>query len=140
MAARRCSLCDINYPAIAQFETCPVHDEPTELHTSLTPTTGWQDRMKALKSKVEEAARPIPRAAGVTAICDGGLLWVTQEALYRAGVRISSVGPSFRLFELDDGWVYETQGWDESHRRWWVERVATAVALPTPDEVAQIAK
>lgn len=60
---------------------------------------------------------------------DAGLLFVNQADLIRAGMLRSHLGQSFHLFELD-GAVYETQGWDEPRRRWWVERVSDALEEP----------
>lgn len=126
MSARRCALCGINYPAIAQFQTCPIHDEPTTLAQNVEPDSNWKDAFARLQKQIEAAAelqRPIPLVRGVSVVEEGGLLFVSQPELWRAGARLSRFGAGFYLFELEDGWVYETQGFDDPRRRWWVERV-----------------
>lgn len=128
MAALRCMLCGVNYPRMSQFQPCPLHGEETA-EVKAEPDADWKEqlaRLKAQLDKAQELARPIPLVHGVEPFAEHGLLWITQEAMYTAGLRINHVGPSFRLFELDDGFVYETQGWDEPGRRWWVERVLDA--------------
>ena len=128
MAALRCSLCGVSYPRMSQFLTCPLHGEET-MQVRDDPDPDWKEqlaRLKAQADKAEELSRTIPLLHGIEPYTEHGLLWVTQEAMYKAGFRISHISPSFRLFELDDGFVYETQGWDEPGRRWWVERVLDA--------------
>ena len=123
MAARRCTFCDVNYPAVAQFQTCPIHNEETDLLQNANHSPDWKEKLAALQVAKADSERPIRLVRGVAAYEDGGILWVNQEELYRAGARINSRGPSFALFELEDGCVYETQGWHESGRRWWVEQM-----------------
>lgn len=124
MAARRCTFCGLDYPAIAQFETCPIHDEPTDLLANASPSPDWQKRFEKLKVAQDEAERPIPRVKGVEAFEQHGLTWVYGADLFRAGMRLPHTTASdFKLFELDDGCVYETQGWDDPRRRWWIEKV-----------------
>lgn len=143
MAARRCSLCGISYPAIAQFVTCPIHGEPTDLAQNIEPDPNWKEAFQSAKSRAEKDAalndRPFPLIPGVQVfesayMVENKLLYVRQEDIYRAGARLSSVGlDQFYLFELEDGWVYETQGWDDAQRRWWVERVIPADAAADLD-------
>lgn len=124
MAARRCVLCGVNYPHIEQFVRCPLHDEETT-PINASPDANWKERLAALKKQVDAAAeisRPIPLVHNVEPYIDHELLWLDHNTLFDAGLRLPR-GSSFRLLELDDGFIYETQGWDEPGRRWWVERV-----------------
>lgn len=114
---------------IQQFVTCPIHDEPTEVRQGVEPDENWQARLASLKKLFEESHRPFPVVHDVAAVEERGQFFVAQSDLHRAGTRLSSIGEGFYLFELDDGWVYETQGWDESRRRWWVERVVEAAPV-----------
>lgn len=128
MAALRCLLCGVSYPKVQQFAVCPLHGEETSL-VKADPDPDWKEqltRLKAQADKAAEIARPVPRVQGVEPYTEHGLLWVDQRMLMDAGFRISRIASSFRLFELEDGFVYETQGWDEPNRRWWVERVLDA--------------
>lgn len=137
MAASRCRLCGISYPAITQFETCPIHEERTTYLNTAEPDEDWQRSYERVAKLAQQSAeisdRPYPFARGVTAVEEDGLLFVDQSEMQRAGVRLSRMQPDQAyLFELEDGWVYETQGWHESRRRWWVERVAEADAPVAP--------
>lgn len=127
MAARRCTLCGISYPTLPQFSVCPIHDEPTDFISNVDPDEDWKSSMERRVKQAEKDAalkRVIPLVPGVKVIEDKGLLWVDQTEMQLAGARLSRmVSNTFHLFELEDGWVYETQGWDEPRRRWWVERV-----------------
>lgn len=128
LAARRCTMCGINFPVVLQFAVCPIHDEPTTLRENTDPDEHWKERFDYLLKKAEAdgllAARVFPLARGVSVIEEDGRLFVDQSELHRAGTRLSRMQPDqFHLFELEDGWVYETQGWDEPRRRWWVDRV-----------------
>jgi len=134
--ARRCSLCGINYPNIPQFYKCPIHDEATQWFANVEPDKDWQgnhERLdKQIKFSTENHDRAFPIVRGVVAVEEDGRYFVDQTEMQRAGVRLSRMQPDqFYLFELEDGWVYETQGWAESRRMWWVERVAVAIVLPT---------
>lgn len=142
MPTRRCSSCGINYPVIEQFRICPIHEEPTSLMQD-EPDEHWKvrfERMVEVVNAQEAIARPIPLVKGVQVIEVLGfepfnekLYFVDQTDLVKAGVIFSRMQPAEKqwyLFELEDGWIYETQGFDESRRRWWVERVARA----NPDE------
>lgn len=136
MAARRCTLCGISYPTMPQFSTCPVHEEPTDYLSNVDPDPDWQASMERLaKQATKDAAlkRVVPLVPDVKVVEDGGLLWVDQTEMHRAGARLSHMVPDqFHLFELEDGWVYETQGWDEPRRRWWVERVIRSEGESSP--------
>lgn len=128
MAAKRCALCGINYPNITEFSTCPLHGEETA-YVKAEPDANWKEalaRIKAQLDKADELARPVPLVHTVEPYVEHGLLWLDHGTLMQAGFHINRIGPSFRLFELDDGFIYETQGWDEPGRRWWVERVVEA--------------
>lgn len=128
MAAYRCTLCGISYPAKPQFKTCPIHDEPTDRFDNVEPDPDWQEKGKRVYEHAMRQAElrgPIPLARGVAVVEECGRLFVQQGDLWRSGVVISWMQPTqFYLFELEDGWIYETQGWDEPRRRWWVERLA----------------
>lgn len=109
---------------------CPIHDEPTEYYGSHEPDEDWRahlDRMQKQQEREAAIKAALPHVNGVPVIEDNGRLFVSQEALQRAGLRLSRMMPDqFYLLQLDDGWVYETQGWDNPRRRWWVERVSPA--------------
>lgn len=127
MAARRCTLCGVSYPDMAQFAKCPLHGEDTSRITR-EPDPDWKEvleRLKAQADRAEEISRPVPLVHGIEPYTEHGLLWLDQGTLMDARLRLSRFR-SFHLFELDDGFVYETQGWDEPNRRWWVERVLRA--------------
>lgn len=126
MAALRCSLCGISYPVLPQFTVCPIHDEETAAVKNIDPDPDWMAQFERLQRQVEksnELTRVIPLIRGVEPHEEAGLLWVTSDSLYRSGAKFNSAFGGFYLFELEDGWVYETQGWDEPRRRWWIERV-----------------
>lgn len=111
-----------------QFVNCPIHQEPTTPGQG-EPDADWKERFAELRAKFDDAERVIPVAHNVEAYEEHDRLWVDHNDLYRAGLRqINRMGPSFVLFELDDGQVYETQGWDEPGRRWWVEVVDPGLA------------
>lgn len=144
MAAYRCPLCGINYPTTQLFSSkCPIHDVPTNFIREEQPDEDWEPRAKSIRLRLkreEELGRPIPRIQGVEVIEDDGRLYIPQRDLIKAGLHYASNGPSFRMFELD-GWIYELQGWHESARRWWIEKVAPAkdpepepAPAPKPEE------
>ena len=140
MAARRCTLCGINYPMVDQFKVCPIHNEETDFRKDASPDANWKDQFAAAQSRAKKDSelsdRVIPLVHGVEVIADCGQLFVDQNALMHAGLRLSRMmNVQFYLFELDDGWIYETQGFDEPRRRWWVEKVAEA---ELPDKVEEL--
>ena len=129
MSSLRCSMCGINYPVQGAFNNCPVHGIDTDLMQA-DPDPDWTaraERLMASLKRAEEGGDAIPRVEDVPLHTEHGRLWVSDWDLVRAGVRFAK-NQSFRLFELD-GMIYETQGWHESGRRWWVELVAPAVFL-----------
>jgi hypothetical protein len=128
VASRRCSLCGISYPSIPQFDECPIHGVPTERRANDDPDPNWKENFERLKKLVDReqdiVARPIPLVRGVEIVEENGHLFVPQQELWNAGLRLSRLQPDqFYLFEMEDGWIYETQGFDDPRRRWWVERV-----------------
>jgi hypothetical protein len=132
LPARRCGTCGISYPNIAQFSTCPIHGESTTYASNIEPDEDWQANFERLSKQAstdaEKFDRVFPLIRGVPVIEEDGRYFVDQTALQLEGVRFSRMMPDqFYLFELDDGWIYETQGFDEPRRRWWVERVVRAV-------------
>lgn len=140
LATRRCTSCGINYPVIEQFRICPIHEEATSLLNNDEPDEHWKARFESMVrvvNQMDEVTRTIPLARGVQTIERhtplGTFYFVDQTDLVKAGLMLSRMQPAEKqwyLFELEDGWIYETQGFDESRRRWWVERVARA----NPDE------
>lgn len=132
MSARRCSLCGISFPNLQTFIVCPIHEENTQLAHNVEPDEDWQAQFERRKKQADRDSevndRIFPFVRGVPVIEEDGRYFVDQTALQLAGVRLSRMQPDqFYLFELEDGWIYETQGWDDSNRRWWVERVVEAV-------------
>jgi hypothetical protein len=131
VAAQRCALCGISYPTMSSFQTCPIHGDETQYLQNADPSPDWKKQMERLVAQMERAnelGQRVPLARGVETFYDPvtgpNVLFVDQGELGRAGVRLSRMQPDqFHLFQLEDGWIYETQGWDDSHRRWWVERV-----------------
>lgn len=122
-------MCGLNFPFLAQFAVCPIHGEPTKVYEEAEPSENWMPRFEALKKRAEEDGlvieRAYPLAHEVAVIEEGEQLFLDQRDLQRAGTRLSRMkDDQFYLIELDDGWVYETQGFDFPNRRWWVERVA----------------
>lgn len=144
MATRRCTSCGINYPVIEQFRICPIHEEATSLLSNDEPDEHWKARFESMVrvvNQMDEVTRTIPLARGVQVVIEAfglpdqlqTMYFVDQTDLVKAGLMLSRMQPAEKqwyLFELEDGWIYETQGFDESRRRWWVERVARA----NPDE------
>jgi hypothetical protein len=130
MAAYRCTLCGVNYPSVNQFYVCPIHDEKTQILKDTEPDEDWKHSFELRQkwAETEEGLRQlVPRVNGVSATEVDGQLWVENIDLQHAGLRLSRMMPDqFYLFELDDGWIYETQGFDDPRRRWWVERVIEA--------------
>jgi len=112
---------------------CPIHGEPTEFFGGNEPDEDWRPNFERLMKQQERDAAikaALPHVAGVSVVEDNGRLFVSQTALQRAGLRLSRMMPDqFYLFALDDGFVYETQGWDNPRRRWWVERVTNEKEL-----------
>ena len=43
MPARRCSLCNIQYPAVLRFEECPVCGEGTNYFSNVQEDPDWLD-------------------------------------------------------------------------------------------------
>ncbi len=128
MSSLRCTLCGINYPLRQEFVVCPIHEEETtKVKDDHDPD--WDTKAKALYTRlVSDSLRPFPRVEGVEVVEEDGRLYVRQADLVAAKLNINVIGPSFRLFEIDD-WVYETQGWHEGGRRWWVERVGPKLEI-----------
>jgi hypothetical protein len=131
VAARRCSSCGISYPNISQFTTCPIHDELTSYLGNSDADEDWQVNYERLSKQAVRAAevneRVFPLIRGVSVVEEDGRYFVDNAKLHQAGVRFSRMQPDqFYLFELEDGWIYETQGFDDPRRRWWVDRVAPA--------------
>lgn len=131
LAARRCSTCGISYPVIQQFEKCPIHETGTHYQASTEPDEDWQaqyERLAKQAARDAEVAGVYPLVRGVSVVEEDGRYFIDNATLHRAGVRFSRMQPDqFYLFELEDGWIYETQGFDDPRRRWWVERVAESV-------------
>lgn len=138
MTARRCTLCGVNYPWLAQFSRCPIHDEDTTTVEG-EADEDWKQAFELRQkwaNESEELRRHIPLVRGVAVqeetlvneiedvVVTMTTLFVDQTELQRGGLRLSRMQPDqFYLFQLEDGWIYETQGWDNPRRRWWVERV-----------------
>jgi hypothetical protein len=119
---------------IEQFRECPIHNEATQLLHQSDPDDDWQANFERLSKQAKSATdiqRTIPLIHDVEVIEEHGVLFVSQPALQQAGVRFSTMQPDqFYLFELEDGWIYETQGFHDGGRRWWVERVMEVEPAP----------
>ena len=133
MPCRRCSLCGIHFPAIAQFMECPVHEEATTWLGNVEPDENWKEAFEAVQTRadaVNDVKRPLPLVHGVEPYDYGGKLFIRQMELQRAGLRLSHFHPDqFYLFELDDGVIYETQGWSDALRSWWIEPVPLTIEV-----------
>lgn len=125
----RCTLCGIDYPPVRDFLVCPIHQEETTPNPGHEPDADWRERAQRLyqqlKGLEKQEYRPYPAVQDVRVHDESGVLFVYQTDLIHAGLRIPVSAPSFQLFELD-GAVYETQGWDNPRRRWWIDLVAEA--------------
>jgi hypothetical protein len=135
---RRCSTCGINYPAgpfggVPKCQVDSSHELAYVLNTE--PDKDWKKRVDMLKARLAEAGREleaVPQAKETLNIYEeDGLFWVNAFELFRSGVEFNSSDANFRLFQAN-GHIWETQGWDERRRRWWIEQVAVAVFLPEP--------
>jgi hypothetical protein len=135
MSARRCFLCGISYPAIAQFATCPIHQEATQLAQNIEPDEDWQQQFERAKRRADADAavrEPLPQVFDVAAYEEHGQLWVDQGDLIRAGLRLARTRDD-HVFQLEDD-IYETLGWDEPNRRWWVREYLGELPMTTERE------
>jgi hypothetical protein len=135
VASFRCIDCGINYPYTKQFEVCPIHEEPCQVKNIRDPDENWKEAFSMLLDVMQRSASltsPIPYVSGVKVIEEDGLFFIDQQQLVRAGLILSRTqNDQFYLLRLADGWIYETQGFDDPRRRWWVERVMEGVLFPT---------
>lgn len=62
MAARRCALCDINYPPDSEFAECPVHGRATQWMSALNADSNWDWKATAIlvstQQKLQRIASP----------------------------------------------------------------------------------
>ena len=140
MAARRCSLCGINYPNQYQFQKCPVHDEPTNYFSDLTVDENWQWAATALMAKAKEAAA---EHEGITILplepkpLIGGLYSLDSRDVIRVGARLV-VGMVFEIpsepgqRDAPCDCLWEVLGYHDGDRLWIVEPIRVPDYVPAP--------
>lgn len=141
MAARRCPLCGINYPADVKYQQCPIHEEVTVYDYHLSPDADWQWKATAIQMGIEGKA---------TTDEDGilkldipihehpeGLLYISSHDVVRAGVHhrlppdeVLAIGPS-QAASADHPHdnLYEVVAYIDAERAYWIRR------LKVPDHV-----
>ncbi|HEY5989274.1 MAG TPA: hypothetical protein VIV12_23275 [Streptosporangiaceae bacterium] len=134
--ARRCSVCNINYPNSNDHAVCHNCGEDTKF--MIVPVhEDWVDRARRVKAVIDDRTKvddtPLPAiSARLQIVSENGKFFVTQTALINAGLHIQS-HRAMVLF-IANGIVWETQGWDEPNRRWLIEPVLNAYKLNEPIE------
>lgn len=133
MSTYRCSDCGINYPDTWAHLKCQVCDEPTSNISNDEADEDWHKAVtwkRRLRWEAEQIADVIPGPKiheDLPIYEEGGLFWIGDWDLRRAGI----IPPGDRRMWLfrANGHVWETQGWNESKRRWWIAEVS----LEAPD-------
>lgn len=134
MAARRCDECELDYPldfslpnGVPSTQTCHVCGGSTKYVGRRSAPFDWQARVTKLKQERERLKReaedsPIPRAEGELGIYgESGQFFVDDWDL--RGAKISPPADHRFFLFYANGSYWESQGWHESKRRWWVEPV-----------------
>lgn len=89
MAALRCSLCGIGYPAQAyKFAKCPVHGEPTWRDNSSEPDENWAARAEYLiqSHELENQVKEIIPTIETKVVLRDGLYFIDSRDVVRAGI------------------------------------------------------
>lgn len=141
MAARRCSLCGINYPNTYQFQKCPVHtDETTSFFSDLTVDENWEWAATALMARAKEAAT---EHAGIAIIpleprpIIGNLYGLDSRDVIRVGARLT-VGAFFEIPSVPGqrdapcNCFWEVLGYHDGDRLWIVEPIRVPDYVPAP--------
>lgn len=123
MAARRCSLCGINYPVLPVYKSvtlCPIHDEEMPYDQSLEPDEDWQEKMAAVSEAYDltiEDAELVPDIdADAMFVKDGRLFVFSWDVIERG---ISHRLPDGTLLRIGQK-VYEVIGYIDAMRAYWV--------------------
>jgi hypothetical protein len=106
---------------------CQVCEEKTHLIGNEEPDDDWE-RLVTWKRRTrwlaEQIADVIPGPKNEEPLPifeEGGLFWISDWELRRSGVTPPADRHMF-LFRAN-GHIWETQGWYESSRLWWIEEV-----------------
>ena len=86
MAARRCLIDGINYPADYRAAKCVVCNEPTEYFTNVVPDDDWMDKVAVLleqQAKADEEPPDILTANARVEVC-GEFLCVSSDDVYHS--------------------------------------------------------
>jgi hypothetical protein len=123
MAARRCSFCGINYPALSSFQmaaTCPIHDEPMVYDPSLEPDEDWEEQARLIADAYilsAEDATLIPDIDQDALFVQSGRTFVFSWDIIERG--ISHRLPDGALLRVGEK-VYEVIGYIDAMRAYWV--------------------
>lgn len=129
MAARRCSLCGINYPAAVT--KCPVHEVEAVYYQNLEPEELWEWKAEALRTRIKRGHMPtaVPPIVSVPITEDeGGRFWISSYDLIGAGLH-DRLKPD-DVLEIPSGLgekpgepchcLWEVMGYRDSTRSYWV--------------------
>lgn len=123
MAARRCSLCGINYPALSSYQAvtrCPIHEEDMVYDTDLEPDDDWEQRAREIAEEytlAEEDGSLIPDIDGDSLFIQNGRTFVFSWDVVERG--ISHRLPDGALLRVGED-VYEVIGYIDAMRAYWV--------------------
>lgn len=130
-AARRCSTCGINYPAIYGFERCPVHGSLTILLNSdkIEVDDDWEQRAAILKGEQPEdpADETFGPLVDATVDCRDGQLFVHMWDVQTSARRRLEPHDLFRIGKQ----TFEVLEYIEDAREYWVRSFETTVTEET---------
>jgi hypothetical protein len=123
VAARRCSLCGINYPVLPTYQQvtlCPIHDEEMPYDSTLEPDDDWQEQAREIAethSLTVEDATLIPDIDEDALFVQEGRTFVFSWDVVERG--ISHRLPDGALLRVGEK-VYEVVGYIDAMRAYWV--------------------
>lgn len=125
MAARRCSVDGINYPADYRFQQCPICDQQTD-YIQADVDDDWEDRVAALQEHLEQAVEEPPEILKIEGahvrVC-GEYLCISGDEVYHGGGRGKRDWPLPPLTLLQVGQqTFEVLGFRRDPRREYIVR------------------
>lgn len=121
MAARRCSICGINFPLRTGFKTCPVCGESCHVIRNDGPHDDWEERIGILQElETTEAALGTPATFDIPIAAHGHVYLVSSWDICRSGY-CSHLEPDQIIVVNDE--FYEVCGYVEKRREYWLTKL-----------------
>lgn len=122
MAAKRCSTCNINFPAQGH-ETCGGCGGRTTLGRNLIPHRNWSKRALEVRLALEEAEKPVSDVLELAVPVrrdEAGRYFISSHDVCRTGFQ-SELKPD-TVVRIEKK-LYEVIGYTSATREYWLERV-----------------